>query len=151
MLTHDAEFDRQVRYSIYSFFVRAGQAPTVADVALQLDAPFPAVEESFRRLGAAKTIALAPGSVYIWMAHPFSALPTAYPVKTAQGHYWANCAWDALGIPAMLGTDSETVTRCPASGAELTLGVTNGKVHASGGVIHFAVPPRQFWENIGFT
>lgn len=123
----------------------------MADIAHQLAQPILHVEDALRRLAAAKVIALAPGSLHIWMAHPFSALPTAYPVRTADQVYWANCAWDALGIPALLGVDSETTTHCPASGTPLSMQVKGGEAYSTAGVIHFAVPPRRFWDDIGFT
>ena len=30
----------------------------------------------------------------------FSAVPTAFRVRTSGGEWWAPCAWDALGISA---------------------------------------------------
>jgi len=85
------------------------------------------------------------------MAHPFSAVPTAYPVKSEGRTYWANCAWDALGIPAMLHKDSKTETYCADCKTPLTIVIENDEVTSSQGIIHFAVPPRHFWDNVGFT
>jgi hypothetical protein len=43
-------------------------------------------------------------------------------------------------------------TRCPLSGDPLQLHVgTNGPSPDTKGVIHFAVPAAQWWDNIGFT
>src|SRR5256885_7144555 len=54
---------------------------------------------------------LAPATATVWMAHPFSAVPTAYPVVIGERTYWANCAWDAAGILSLVG-DGECRTRC---------------------------------------
>ena len=145
------DIDRSVRLRIFEHIVETGQAPTVAETALALGQPPQAVEASYRRLAAGRAIVLAPGTTTIWMAHPFSAVPTPYPVKTARGAYWANCAWDALNISALLQADSETVTQCPDCGVTLTLAIEAGVVRPIEGVVHFAVPPRRFWDNIGFT
>jgi len=116
-----------------------------------LDRSPSAVEDAYRRLAAGRAIVLAPGTSNIWMAHPFSAIPTPYHVRTPRGSYWANCAWDALNIPALLGVDAQTKAGCPDCDAELALVIRSGSLQAPEGVIHFAVPPRHFWDNIGFT
>lgn len=145
------DFDWAVRLQIYRHFAETGRAPTAAEVAARLGQPPPTVEASYQRLAAARAIVLAPSTLNIWMAHPFSAVPTPYPVKTAHRSYWANCAWDALNLPALLGVDSHTVTRCPDCEATLTVRIEGGALVPTEGMIHFAVPPRGFWENIGFT
>ncbi len=145
------DFDRAVRLQIYRHFAERGQAPTAAEVAARLGQPLPAVEASYQRLAAGRAIVLAPSTLNIWMAHPFSAVPTPYPVTTAHRSYWANCAWDALNLSALLGVDSHTVTRCPDCEAILTVRIEGGALVPTEGMIHFAVPPRRFWENIGFT
>jgi hypothetical protein len=146
-----AAFDAAVRLRIYQHFVETGQAPTAATMASLVEQSLEAVETAFLRLAAARAIVLAPSTLNIWMAHPFSAVPTPYPVQTAKAAYWANCAWDALNIPALLGVDSHTGTQCPDCESPLTLHVETGALSPTEGVIHFAVPPRRFWDNIGFT
>ena len=94
---------------------------------------------------------LAPGTLNIWMAHPFSAVPTAYRVQAAERTYWANCAWDALNITALLGIDTHTVAPCPDCNSPLSMTIEHGSLRDAQGVIHFAVRPRHFWDNIGFT
>jgi hypothetical protein len=63
---------------------------------------------------------------------------------------YANCAWDALGVPAILGTDGWTQTRCPESGVPMEFGVRDGQA-AGNAVIHLVTPPRDAWLDIGFT
>ena len=87
----------------------------------------------------------------VLMAHPFSAVPTPYRVETATRAYWANCAWDAIAIPLLLDTDGRTPTICPGSGERFELTVTGGRLHPAGAVVRFAVPVRDFWDDIGFT
>ncbi len=141
--------DPTVRLHIYRHLVETGGAPTAAATAQALALQQPVAEDSYRRLAAGRAIVLAPGTTNIWMAHPFSAVPTPYRVRAGDRSYWANCAWDVLNITALLGVDAQCVARCPDCGETLTLTIRGGA--PASGVIHFAVPPRRFWDNIGFT
>ena len=146
-----SEFEWQVRTEVYRFFIETTNAPTVADIAEALDAAASDIETSLRRLEENHHIALSPGTSNIWMANPFSAIPTEFPAETSTGRYWANCAWDAVGIPATLGRDSWTRTRCAETGIPIQFGVRDGAFVAGEQVIHIAVPVRAFYDNIGFT
>ena len=94
-------------------------------------------------------IVLAPATLNIWMAHPFSAVPTPYPVVSGSRTYWANCAWDAAGVLSIVGAGSSR-TRCADCGLELTMTVRDGRIDGDA-VVHYAVPPRRFWDNVAFT
>ncbi len=95
-------------------------------------------------------IVLAPGTRSIWMAHPFSAVPTPYRVHSGGVSYWANCAWDALGIAAILERDTHCECRCPDCNQRMDLSVSRGAGVGSG-VVHFGVPARRFWDNVAYT
>jgi hypothetical protein len=129
----------ETRAAIYAHFIATGRAPSTAGI-----------ESEVRQLAAARLLALAPNTDSIWMTHPFSAVPTAFPVDSDDVSYWANCAWDAFGIAVILGRDTRAVSRCAWSGERLDLSVTRGSA-AGKGAVHFAVPPRQFWDNVGYT
>ena len=143
--------ESEVRLFVYQHFVDTAEAPPVTAITNELTITKAEVEASLKALESQHALVLKPGSFDIWMAHPFSAVPTSYPVKTDRLTYYANCAWDALGIPAMLGIDSETETTCPDCEVPLIFGVQDERLTSSEGVIHFAVPPRKFWDYVGFT
>jgi hypothetical protein len=143
--------DRGVRFAIYGHFAATGEAPATADLASTLERPVADVEGALERLAAAHVLVLAPGTHNLWMAHPFSAVPTSFPVRTAARTYWANCAWDVLGIAALLDEDAESRTTCPDCAEPITLRVAGGRLEPSDAVVHFVVPPRHFWDNVGFT
>ncbi len=145
------DIDEQVRWLVYRHFIETGSPPNTPMLAREAGSDIRTVEESLGRLARDHALVLAPGSHSIWMAHPFSAVPTPYPVQVGETRYWANCAWDALGIPALLGEDSTTVTLCPDCGESLILTVEEGHVSPQDAVVHFLVPARRFWEDIGFT
>ena len=140
----------EVRVQIYRYFLTTGRAPSAMEIAALLNRHAAEIEWAYARLAEARVITFVPGTQSIWMAHPFSAEPTPYRVRSGRKTYWANCAWDVLGIAAMLGRDAECTCRCPDCDQSLEISVKHGRVR-EGGVIHFVVPPRRFWDNIAFT
>ena len=96
-------------------------------------------------------IVLAPGTLDVWMANPLCAYPSQFRVETARRQRWGICAWDALGIVAMLGGDGTVHTHCPDCGEPITLAVAGGELQPAEGIAHFGVPARRWWDNIAFT
>ncbi len=96
-------------------------------------------------------IVLSPGSLNLWLADPFAALPTPYPVVAGEHKWFGMCVWDALGIFVVSGLNGYAPTMCPTSGELLTLRVNDGKLTQSDGVVHFAVRAADWWKDIGFT
>jgi hypothetical protein len=143
--------DREVRLEIYRHFLDEGSPPRVEEVAQSLGLAAGEVEASYRRLEASRVLVLAPGTLNVWMANPLSATPTPFRVETDRGSWWGTCVWDALGIPAMLGTDGTVSTFCPDCNEPFELRVEGQALQPVVGVAHFAVPVRRWWENIGFT
>src|SRR5258708_26390082 len=141
--------ERAVRLFVYDHFVKTTRAPERAAIAEAVKADTEAVDSALRRLAELHALVLAPATTHVWMAHPFSAVPTAYPVVIGERTYWANCAWDAAGVLALVG-DGECRTRCADCGEAIAMVVRDGRVRGDG-VVHYAVPPRRFWENVAYT
>src|SRR5690242_9271760 len=97
------EQDWHIRLYVYRFFVEHERPPAYAETAHACGLADGAARAAYRRLHAAHALFLAPGSDAIRMANPLSAVPTAYRVHVQGRRLYANCAWDSLGIPAMLG------------------------------------------------
>ena len=142
--------DWQLRAELYQRFILDAGPPSrqVLGDALEMDDA--EVRERLSTLAAHHLITLKGDSGFVWMVHPFSAVPTAFPVETPLGFFWANCAWDVLGIPSLLGVDATTRTRCAESGQDIELGVLGGEAWGEG-CVHFLVPPLDSWNDIGFT
>jgi hypothetical protein len=112
-----------VRLAIYGSLVETGKVP--------LDLPGEALEE----LALQRVVVLDPETREVRMAMPFSVRPTEFVVRSGEREWFANCAWDALGIPAALGRPCEI--EAPGYGP--------------GCVVHFAVPARDWWKDIFHT
>src|SRR5256884_10002145 len=80
------------------------------------------------------------------------ALPiSAFPVRIGNRSYYGNCIWDALGIPAMLHKDAQIDASCGCCNLEMLLKVENGRLLGPEGLIHIAVPARDWYKDIVFT
>ena len=141
--------ERDVRLHVYRHFVETARAPDLKGIAAAVGAGEKEVASALLRLADLHAIVLAPATRNIWMAHPFSAVPTPYPVVARSRTYWANCAWDAAGVLSIVG-DGSSRTRCADCGAEVTMTVRDGRIDGDA-VVHYAVPPRRFWDNVAFT
>ena len=135
----------RLRLEIYRRFADMGRAPARGELAGALACGVAEVEQGLRELAAGHVIVLLPGTCEIAMAHPFSGVPTAFAVRSGGVSYWANCAWDALGIAAILHRDTESRTE------EFDLSVREGKPVNASGVVHLLVPAKRFWDDIAYT
>jgi Alkylmercury lyase len=147
------ERDLGIRNNVYSSFTRTGAAPSPAETASCLGVEEREVANAYRRLHDAHALVLEPGSTRIRMLNPFSVVPTPHVVQAGGRRWHANCAWDALGIPAALHLDDASiVSECPDCGERLELELRDGRL-AEGAdlLVHFVVPARRWWDDITFT
>jgi hypothetical protein len=145
-------FDREVRLAVYRTVVAESRPPSAPELAAELGVATEDVETSLHRLAAGHVLVLAPGTNSIWMAAPFSAIPTPFEVSVGDRHYFANCIWDALGVAACLQAEARIDTSCPDCSEPMRLEVRDGALQEPAeGVIHFAVPAARWWEDIGAT
>jgi hypothetical protein len=145
------DFDTQVKLTVYNHFAGTGRAPSPADVAKRIDSDSKRVVESYQRLRAQRLLVLEPDGSSIRMASPFSGVPTQHVVDAAGIQYFANCAWDALGIPAALHTAATIRSRCAQSGEPFELHVGLQGPDASDWLFHCLVPAAKWWDVIVFT
>ena len=143
------ERDWDIRLGIYESFVSRGKAPGALDIAQRHGLGVDQAIASLRRLHDAHAIVLKPGSDEILMAHPLSAVQTDYQVMIGGRELYANCAWDSLGIPAMLSQDARIKARHPLDGEIMPYAVADGKLIGGGGeLVHFAKPFRQWYDDV---
>jgi len=146
------ELDLRIRNHLYASFVRDATAVSVAEAADALELPAAVVADAYRRLHEAHALVLESEQLEIRMLNPFSAVATPHRVLAGGRGLFANCAWDALGIPAALHSDAAIESSCPDCGEQLDLEVRDGKlVRGTELLVHFVVPARRWWDDIAFT
>jgi len=143
--------DVVLRNATYSMFVELGRAPTPADVADRLDINRAEVVVRWRRMHDAHALVLNQHTDEIRMANPFSAVPTAYRVRAGGRSWFANCAWDAIGICAALHADGVIETSCPDCGDAISLSVIDTLPDDETLLFHCLVPASRWWDDIVFT
>lgn len=142
--------DLRVRTAVYKTFAR-GEVPRKQGVADALGMSALGVSDSYRRLADAHVVVLQPAVDELWMALPFSAVPTPFRVASHDRAWWANCAWDALGIAAALHLDVEIATSCPDCEAPIDVSVAGGPVADPDVRCQFWIPAAHWWDDIAET
>jgi hypothetical protein len=145
------DLDLHVGRLVYEQFIATARAPTMARVARALKRSRDEVRQACHRLAEERAIVLQDTTGEILMAPPFSAVPTTFAVVRGRKTWWANCIWDALGIPVVMKADARIITSCPCCGDHLELAVENGALGKRQGLPHFALPLKQWWKDIFFA
>lgn len=140
------------RIFVYSHVATTGTPPSSAAIAEHLGVSVARARAVVAELGATKRVVLDRPSGEIWMAPPFSAVPTRFRVTGATTSWWANCAWDMLGIPAFLREPVRIEATCPDCDESIGIDVdAEAGPRVNEGLVHFLVPARRWYEDIGFT
>ncbi len=141
--------ERLVRAAVIEALRDTSCVPPTATIAASLSVNESEVSTALHALAEEHRLVLIPGTDSVWMAHPFSGIATDFIVTISDRQWFANCVWDGLSIIALLG-DGSLDTHSPATGESIRLRVSGGKVSGEA-LVHFLVPARRFWEDIGFT
>ena len=146
-----ANLDNCLRRLVYDTVRERGAPPSIAELSARSAESQTAVRAALVRLAAARMLVLQRASGEVLMAPPFSAVPTPFLVRASLHESYANCAWDALGVPVTLGAPAQIVSACGCCGDAMALQIDGTTTPVGDGVIHFAVPARRWWEDLVFT
>lgn len=141
----------QIRQYVYHYFAETTYPPDVIDTA---DLFGMAVEESaeyYKELHNRHALFLDLETLTVRMANPFSGIPTDFKVHANGRTYYANCAWDMLGVPAALHTDAVIEAVCTESNETVRLEVKDGQVPNSELLVHFPLPFSRWYDDLVFT
>ena len=140
-----------LRIFVYDRLVAAGLPPSLEEIAKHFGIQRSEARQKLAALKIGKTILVHPESGEIRMAGPFASTRTGYEVVAGDRTYWANCAWDMLGIPMILNMPAKVHTKCTDCGSPMTIECDPSHPPAENAVVHFLVPARHWYEDIGFT
>ena len=107
-----------------------------------------ATEAALRRLHDAHMIVLEPGPHRDPDGQPVLAVPTPYRVEAGGRSWFANCAWDALGIPAALDGRPRRRRRARTAASRSSSRSRGG---GPGRRSSTARSRRRWWDDIVFT
>ncbi len=151
-----------VRAFVYQHLADTTQAPSVDKTARHLNISNKEAGKIYTELNNRHAFFLEPGTLTIRMANPFSAIPTDFKVHANGKTYFANCAWDMLGIPAALHCDATIDAVFTESNESVQLEIRGGQI-ALGGVlaagdggssemlVHFPLPFSRWYDDLVFT
>jgi hypothetical protein len=142
---------RAIRASVYATFAREGRPPSPSELSASLGLPPAAVDAALRELHDMHAIVLTEAGDGVRMAHPFSAWPMGFVLRTGDRFWWGGCAWDSFGIVAALRERVEILTVCPSCGAELRYAASESSPPDAELVVRLPRPAAEWWEDVVAT
>jgi len=144
------QLDSRLRLFVYRYMIRSGRCPRVDEMAKSLKSSTKTILSSLSRLSDSHAF-MQQENGELWRVAPFSAIPTPFPVTIGDRSWFGNCIWDALGIPAMLGKDARIDASCGCCNLAMPVDIRKGKLVATRGIIHIAVPAGEWYKDVAFT
>ena len=141
----------QIRHFVYEHFADTTHPPSADVTAAHFNISSEEAGEYYKELNNHHALFLKPETLNIQMAWPFSAVPTDFKVHTNDKTYYANCAWDMLGIPAALHTDAVIEAVCTESNETVKLEIKNEQVTNDDLFVHFPLPFSIWYDDLVFT
>ena len=157
----------QVRHFVYNHFADTAHAPSMSETAAHFDISVEEAGEYYKELHIRHAFFLDLETLAVRMANPFSGIPTDFKVHADGKTYFANCAWDMLGIPAALHTDAVIEAVCTESNDSVRFEVKNGSIAPAAGLpkhlgdggdaalngllVHFPLPFARWYDDLVFT
>ena len=141
----------QIRHFVYAHFADTTLPPSVDVTAAHFNISTEEAGEYYKELNSHHAFFLAPDTLSIRMAWPFSAIPTDFKVHANGKTYYANCAWDMLGIPAALHTNAVIEAKFTESNESVKLEVKDNKVTNPDLLVHFPLPFSHWYDDLVFT
>jgi hypothetical protein len=140
-----------LRVFVYDRLFARGLPPTAAEIAEHWGIDEGAAKRMLGALKIGKTLLAHPTTGEIWMAGPFASSPTPYRVVGSHASWWANCAWDMLGIAALADEPVRIDASCTDCAAPVTIRADPLTGPRDQGIVHFLLPARRWYDDIGFT
>lgn len=127
-----------LHHAIVRHFVDRQHAPSIDQLAAYFGEPREAVIAGLKALQEYHGVVLHPASSEVW-------------VQSAKGSWWANCAWCATGIAALVDGEATFTTTLGGEAHRATVHIEDGKLLDDNLLVHFPIPMRKVWENVIYT
>jgi hypothetical protein len=141
----------EIRTFVYQHFAETTRPPQAEEVASHFALTHAEAISAYEELHRRHALYLKPGTHEILMANPFSGVKTSFKVRANGKLYFANCAWDSLGIPAALHVDAEIEAECTQTGEPIRLSVYDQQARETEALVHFLIPFREWYDDLVST
>jgi hypothetical protein len=140
-----------LRRYVYTELVVSGAPPKAMEIGQRFSVSEDAAKQALATLKIGKTIYVSPRTGEIAMCGPFSALRTSYQVSRDDTRWYANCAWDMLGIPFIIAGDVRIEASCGDCGESILIDASATRAPTLDAVVHFLTPARDWYKDLEFT
>ena len=140
-----------LHHAIIRSFLDRQRPPSHAELSERFGCSPDAVRAGLRALADDHGVVLHPHRDAVWVAHPFSAAPTACLVRAEGKTWWASCIWCALGLAHLAGGTATIEARHGGLGAPVGLRLEGGALLDPDHCVHFPIPMQRAWDNVHFT
>jgi hypothetical protein len=141
----------ELRRFIYERILDDGQPPSSVLIAGRFGTTRGDALQALANLRIGKAVLVHPVTGEIWMAGPFSSVPTQYVVEREGRQWWGNCVWDLLGAAVLVGQPVRLLASCIESGEPFVADVDPARGISSDWVTHLLLPARRWYEDVGYT
>jgi hypothetical protein len=141
-----------LRRFIYNTLIDDAKVSSSGDIAEHFGVDRSDALRALRERKIGKTILPDPRTGELWMMGPFAAGETQYSVRAGTRRWFANCAWDMLGVAHLVGAPVDIETQCTDCGAPIALHLEpDAESVGTDLLVHFLLPARRWYNDIGFT
>lgn len=140
-----------LRKYIFDHFFEHTVAPTLEEAMQKFSLTRAEAFTRFKALEADHHILLVPGTQRILMANPYSAVATPFRDYIGDKRFFANCAWDTVGLHVMLGMHTRVESFCHHCGEPIGILLSDGKVVSSlpkEPLVYLSMPVARWYENL---
>ncbi len=141
----------EIRAFVYRHFANTALPPSVKETALHFVLKYEEAVSAYETLQHRHALFLNPGTSHILMANPFSGVETPFKVYANNKTFFANCAWDSLGIPAALQVDAVIEASCAQTDDLIRLQIRDQQIQNSNTLVHFLIPFKDWYDDLVFT
>jgi DNA-binding transcriptional MocR family regulator len=141
----------EIRSFVYRHFADTTRSPSAEETASHFGLTDDEAVSAYEELQHRHALVLNPGTSNIRMANPFSGVETPFKVYANNKTYFANCAWDSLGIPAALQVDAVIEASCAQTDDLIRLRISDQQIQNSNALVHFLIPFKDWYDDLVFT
>ncbi|MFQ5837622.1 MAG: alkylmercury lyase family protein [Thermoplasmata archaeon] len=147
-----SELPKLVRKFVYDYFAEQCRAPHMEEIMRKFEISKQEATIALDSLQRGRFLYRLQGTQRILMAWPFSNMATPFLVKTESGKsYYANCAWDSIGIHVLLRQPIQIKAYCFHCGDLIELSLSNERVvkkEPADVLVHFSKPAAQWFDDV---